>query len=99
MPDRGLAWARIGLPGTNELYVVSVHLYSSGTAVDRNTEASLIKDLVMTNFPTGAWVIVAGDFNTSDRSEPAITTFKTFLSDSPMPADNLGDQDTNEGRT
>src|SRR5437899_692810 len=24
--DRGFAWARIDLPGTNELYVVSVHL-------------------------------------------------------------------------
>jgi len=30
--NRGFAWARIALPGTNDLYLVSVHLYSSGTA-------------------------------------------------------------------
>jgi hypothetical protein len=31
--DRGFAWARIDVPGTNDLYVVSVHLKaSSGTA-------------------------------------------------------------------
>ena len=33
--NRGFAWARIDLPGTNDLYVVSVHLYNSGTAADR----------------------------------------------------------------
>src|SRR6267142_2128389 len=42
--NRGFAWARIALPGTNELYVVSVHLYSSGTATDRDTEAIEIKN-------------------------------------------------------
>jgi endonuclease/exonuclease/phosphatase family metal-dependent hydrolase len=98
VPDRGLAWAQISLPGTNDLYVVSVHLYSSGTAADRNTEATLIKNLVQTNFPSGAWVIVAGDFNTSTRAEPAVATFKTFLSDDPVPTDNAGDPDTNAGR-
>src|SRR5882724_10503826 len=41
--DRGFAWARISLPGTNDLFVVSVHLYSSGTAVDRDSEAVAIK--------------------------------------------------------
>ena len=44
VPDRGFAWARIALPGTNDLYVVSVHLYGSGTATDRNTEAAAIKN-------------------------------------------------------
>ncbi len=83
--DRGFAWAQIDLPGTNELYVVSVHLYSSGTATDRNTEAAAIKTQIQNNFPAAAWVVVAGDFNTSSRSEAAISTFSTFLSDSPIP--------------
>ena len=32
------------------------------------------------------------------RSEAALTTLKTFLSDSPLPADQAGDPDTNAGR-
>jgi endonuclease/exonuclease/phosphatase family metal-dependent hydrolase len=98
--DRGIAWARISIPGTNDLYVVSCHLYSSGTATDRNTEASNIKSLVASNFPADAWVVVAGDFNTTSRSEAAITTFTTFLSDSPIPTDSEsgGNPDTNEPR-
>src|SRR6188474_2974193 len=30
VPDRGFAWARIALPATADLFVVSVHLYASG---------------------------------------------------------------------
>src|ERR1051326_4099788 len=30
-PNRGFAWAQINLPGTNDLYVVSVHLLTSGS--------------------------------------------------------------------
>jgi endonuclease/exonuclease/phosphatase family metal-dependent hydrolase len=98
--DRGFAWAQIHLPGTNDLYVVSVHLYSSGTATDRNTEATTIKNQIQASFPANAWVIVAGDFNTSTRSEPAIGTFTTFLSDNPIPTDAEagGDADTNDPR-
>jgi len=98
--DRGFAWAQIALPGTNNLFVVSVHLYSGGTATDRDSEAVAIKSHIQTEFPPGAWVIVAGDFNVDSRSEAAVTTFKTFLSDSPVPTDAQtgGDPDTNEPR-
>ena len=100
VPDRGFAWARIDLPGTNDLYVVSLHLYSSGSATDRNDEALAVKSNILANFPANAWVIVGGDFNTGSRSEAAVTTFKTFLSDSPIPTDAVGggDPDTNEPR-
>ena len=98
--NRGFAWARISLPGTNDLYLVSVHLYSSGTATDRDTEAVSIKNQIQANFPADAWVIVGGDFNTSTRSEAAVGTFKTFLSDDPIPTDaeSGGNADTNENR-
>ncbi len=100
IPDRGYAWARIDLPGTNDLYVVSVHLYSSGTATDRNNEALEVKANIIANFPTNAWILLGGDFNTGSRTEAAVTTFKTFLSDSPIPTDATsgGDPDTNAGR-
>lgn len=98
--DRGIAWAKIDLPGTNDLYVISVHLYGSGTATDRNVEAMTITNFIATNCPPGAWVIVGGDFNTANRSEACLTTFKKVLSDEPVPTDNAPspDADTNEPR-
>jgi endonuclease/exonuclease/phosphatase family metal-dependent hydrolase len=97
--DRGFAWAQLDVPGTNDLYVVSVHLYSSGSATDRNTEALAIKSNIAANFPANAWVVVGGDFNTDTRSEAAVTTFKTFLSDSPIPSDQAGNQNTSAPRS
>lgn len=99
--DRGFAWGRIDVPGTNDLYVVSVHLKASSGSdnVDRRAaEAAELKNLITTNFPASAWVIVGGDMNIYAESESAVSTFATFLSDSPVPADQNGDTDTNAGR-
>jgi endonuclease/exonuclease/phosphatase family metal-dependent hydrolase len=104
IPDRGFAWAQIDIPGTNNLYVVSVHLKaSSGSESTRATEAANLKALIQANFPANALVIVAGDLNTQSRStssEPCLTTFYTFLSDNPVPTDaeSGGDPDTNLNR-
>lgn len=97
--DRGFAWAQIDLPGTNDLYVVSVHLLGSSSS-SRATEAANIKAFIDANFPSNAWVIVAGDMNTGSRSEAAITTFTTFLSDNPIPTDAVsgGNSDTSANR-
>ncbi len=99
-PNRGFAWARIDLPGTNDLYVVSVHFLRGAGATARNSEATNLKALIQSNFPANAWVVVAGDLNTSARSEAAISTLTTFLSDTPIPTDAVsgGDPDTNNGR-
>lgn len=100
--DRGFAWARIDLPGSNDLYVVSIHLKASNSQSDvdrRAAEANEITARISTNFPPNAWIIVAGDMNLYSDTEPAIATFKTYLSDSPVPADQNGDVDTNAGRT
>lgn len=96
-PNRGFAWAQIDLPGTNDLYIVSVHLLTS-SATARANEAAALKTLIQANFPSNAWVVVAGDFNTDSRTESAMTTFKTFLSDNPVPADNNGNSDTSQNR-
>ncbi len=100
--DRGFAWASVDLPGTNDLYVVSVHLKASSGSDNparRAAQAAELKDLISTNFPANAWIIVAGDFNLYAETETAIETLKTFLSDSPVPTDLNGDPDTNRGRT
>ena len=97
-PNRGFAWAQIALPGTNELYVVSVHLLTS-SASDRGTEAANLQALIQTHFPADAWIVVAGDFNTDTRTEsPSMAIFDSYLSDNPVPADNNGNSDTSLNR-
>lgn len=100
--DRGFAWARIDLPGTNDLYVVSIHLKASNTSSDisrRAAEAAELKALIITNFPADAWIIIAGDLNVYSETEGAMTNFASFLSDSPVPADLNGGTNTNLGRS
>ncbi|MGI8964591.1 MAG: endonuclease/exonuclease/phosphatase family protein, partial [Limisphaerales bacterium] len=98
-PDRGFAWARLDIPGSNDLYVVSVHLLGS-SSTSRATEAANLKALIQSTFTNNPLVIVAGDFNTTTRGETALTTFTTFLSDDPVPTDREsgGDADTNAPR-
>jgi endonuclease/exonuclease/phosphatase family metal-dependent hydrolase len=99
--DRGFAMAKIDLPGTNDLYIVSVHLKASNGATDvtrRAAEAAEVTSLIQSSFGTNAWIVIAGDMNLYSDSEPAINTFKTYMSDSPVPADLSGDSDTNVGR-
>ena len=101
--NRGFAWAQIHLPGTNDLYVVSIHLLTSSSGA-RATEASNLKALIQANLPANAWIIVAGDTNFGSRNtsnEPGYGTFLTFLSDSPIPTDAVsgGNSNTSETRT
>jgi endonuclease/exonuclease/phosphatase family metal-dependent hydrolase len=97
-PNRGFAWAQIQLPGTNFLYVVSVHLLTS-SATARSAEATALQSLIQSNFPTNAWVVLAGDFNTGTRTESTtMTTCDSYLSDFPVPVDNLGNSFTSENR-
>jgi endonuclease/exonuclease/phosphatase family metal-dependent hydrolase len=97
-PNRGFAWAQIDLPGTNDLYVVSVHLLTS-SAGTRSAEATALKTLIQSNFPSNALIVVAGDFNTDSRMESTtMTTFDSYLSDNPIPADNNGNSNTSQNR-
>jgi endonuclease/exonuclease/phosphatase family metal-dependent hydrolase len=97
-PNRGFAWAQIQLPGTNSLYVVSVHLLTT-SATARSAEATALQGLIQSNFPTNAWIILAGDFNTDSRTESTtMTTCDSYLSDFPIPVDNNGNSFTSENR-
>lgn len=100
--DRGFAWARIDVPGTNDFYVVSVHLKASNSGSDvsrRAAEAAELQALISTNFPVNAWIVVAGDFNIYSEEEAAVATLHSFLSDRPVPTDLTGGTNTNLGRT
>ncbi len=101
LTDREFVWAKLDLPGTNEIYIVSVHLHSSGGASSRSIEATTLTNMIQSTFPPNSFVILAGDFNTDSRTEAAITKFTSILSDTPIPTDAIagGDPDTNLGRT
>ena len=95
--NRGFAWAQIDVPGTNDLYVVSVHFLTSSSS-ERSIEAGHLKTLMQANFPANAWIVLSGDFNAGSRTEACVTTFNGYLTDSPVPVDNLGNSDTSANR-
>ncbi len=100
--DRGFAWARIDVPGTNDLYVVSVHLKASNSGSDvsrRAAEAAELKAYLSTNVPANAWIIVAGDFNFYSEGEAGVAELGSILSDTPVPTDLNGGPNTNLGRS
>lgn len=97
--NRGFEWARIDLPGSTDLYAVSVHLLTTG-ASERDAEAhELVTDL-QGLVPAGAYVVLAGDFNTDSRTEACIATLSSiFTTSGPYPADQSGNDDTNQPRS
>jgi endonuclease/exonuclease/phosphatase family metal-dependent hydrolase len=97
-PNRGFAWAQIDLPGTNDLYIVSVHLLTS-SASNRAAESANLKALMQANFPANAWIVVAGDFNADPRTEACVTTYNGYLTDYPIPADQNGNSNTSMARS
>lgn len=100
--DRGFAWARLDLPGTNDLVAVSVHFKAGSTdAARRALQATELHNFIQANFPTDTFQVVAGDFNFQNRNETALATLKTFLSDDPIPTDAEagGNPNTNEPRS
>ena len=97
-PNRGFAWAQIDLPGTNDLYIVSVHLLTSSSA-NRAAEANNLKTMMQANFPANAWIVVAGDFNADPRTETCVTTFNGYLTDYPIPVDQNGNSNTSAARS
>lgn len=105
IPDRGFAWALVdlpGVPGTNNLYVVSVHLKASSGATNefkRATQATNLTALIQAYLTNAPYLVVAGDMNIDKSSEAALAKFKTYLSDDLVPRDTDGKTNTNNGRT
>ncbi|HRZ13815.1 MAG TPA: hypothetical protein P5567_15335 [Kiritimatiellia bacterium] len=97
--NRDFAWAQIDIPGTQDLYVVSVHLKAdSSSASIRNTEAVALKTYITNNWPANAFIAICGDFNTYSRTESCISTLAAVVSDAIQPADQNSDKETNSAR-
>ncbi|WP_437509847.1 endonuclease/exonuclease/phosphatase family protein [Sorangium sp. So ce1099] len=96
--NRDFAWARIDIPGPIDLWAVSVHFLTSGSGV-RRTEAQQLVATIQDTFPEGDYLVVGGDFNTDNRSEPCISTLsQVVVTSGPYPADRNGDSGTNASR-
>ncbi|WP_437308223.1 endonuclease/exonuclease/phosphatase family protein [Sorangium sp. So ce388] len=96
--NRDFAWARIDIPGPIDLWAVSVHLLTSGSGV-RRTEAQQLVAAIQDTFPEGDYLVIGGDFNTDNRSEPCISTLsEVVVTSSPYPADRNGNTGTNASR-
>src|SRR5262249_40546391 len=92
--NRGFQWARVDIPGSVDLYAVSVHLLTRSPDA-RDAEG---KELVtyLGTLPPDAYVVLGGDFNTHDRAEPVVGDLAPILvTDAPYPVDQNGVDLTN----
>jgi endonuclease/exonuclease/phosphatase family metal-dependent hydrolase len=96
-PDREFVWARIDIPGSKDLWTISVHLLTDGSK--RPTEAVNLRDLILANIPTSDYLVIGGDFNTDNRSESCISTLGAVVSNgAPYPVDQNNNGNTNASR-
>jgi endonuclease/exonuclease/phosphatase family metal-dependent hydrolase len=97
--NRDFAWARIDVPGPIDLWAVSVHLLTSSSSA-RNTEAQRLVSYIRAWVPEGDYLVIGGDVNSGNRSEPCIATLSQLVVTSgPHPADRNGNTNTNAGRS
>lgn len=97
--NRNFVWARIDVPGPVDLWAISVHLLTS-SAANRKSEATALVSFINANIPASDYVVLGGDFNTSTRTEGALTTLSSrFVTTGPFPVDTAGDSDTNATRS
>ena len=96
--NRDFAWARIDIPGPVDLWAISVHLLTSGSS-KRKAEASELAGYIASKVPATDYLVIGGDFNTDNRSEPAISTLSsTVVTTGGYPADRSGNSGTNASR-
>ncbi len=97
-PNRDFAWARIDLPGPDDLWAVSVHFLASNKS-ERHKEANKLIEHLQQYVPAGALITLGGDFNTDSRSEGCVDVLRArFSIATPYPVDQEGNPNTNAGR-
>lgn len=95
--DREFTWARIDVPGSRDLWAVSVHLLMKNAA-SRNAEATALVDHVRSKVPAGDFVVIGGDFN-SPSPELLALLAPVVSAKAPFPDDQAGRVGTNATRT
>ena len=98
-PDREFVWARIDIPGSKDLWAISVHLLTRD-APTRNSEAGALRDLIQANIPASDYLVIGGDFNTDNRGESCVATLNASVvsNGAPYPVDQNNNGNTNASR-
>jgi endonuclease/exonuclease/phosphatase family metal-dependent hydrolase len=102
--NRTFAYVKINLPGPRDLWVVSVHLLTSGTQTlsapqRRSVEARALVSKLQMNVPPEDFVMLGGDFNADDRTEPCFSDLSAvFVTSGSVPVDQAGNSGTNANR-
>ncbi len=96
--NRGFAYAKLAIPGPHPLWAISLHLLTSG-GTERAAEADAVVAKIKATVPASDYVILGGDFNTSSRTEPCITTLSNIVvTAAPYPVDRTGNDNTSLAR-
>ena len=103
LSDRDFVWAKIQLPGTQQLQAVSVHIKASSGSSDvsqRTTEArALTNYIAQAGWLTNGYIAIAGDFNLYSTNEACMQVLTAnTVTDRRQPADQFGDKETNSAR-
>jgi len=96
--NRNFVWARIDVPGSADLWAISVHLLTSNSS-NRALEAAALLSEIAAAIPPTDLIVLGGDLNTNNRAESAITAFASvFQTAGPHPVDQNGNDSTNAPR-
>lgn len=99
LTDRDFVWARIDIPGSTDLFAVSVHLRTTSSTA-RDAEAKNLVAYVKTKVPAGVYLVIGGDCNTAVNSEPALFDLAEVVTvGPPYASDQAGNLNTNAPRS
>ncbi|HSR66503.1 MAG TPA: endonuclease/exonuclease/phosphatase family protein [Acidobacteriota bacterium] len=105
MSNRDFVYARIDLPGNTDLWAVSVHLKAGGSGEERtrrSNEARALAEAIRDHpVPAGDYLVIGGDFNAQNRSEPFLQQLSSHVviaAPFPQDADNDGDTNCNRNK-
>lgn len=98
LENRDFAWARLRLPETRDLWVVSVHFHSKNET-SRALQAAALVAIIRDKVPKEAMLLIGGDLNTRGTGEKCFKTLAEMVAiPTPPPADGLGNIATNAPR-
>ena len=94
---RNFAWARLDVPGDNDVLAVSVHLATNGSK--RVDEVPQLMSMISGIYHDGDLLVLGGDFNTSTRTDVGMAQIAArFVTAGPYPVDEVGNDGTNTNR-
>ena len=96
--NREFAWARLSLPASRELWVVSLHLHSKGESSRAMQAVALVK-FIKEKVPQDGMLLVGGDLNTRSTGESCLKELAAVVViPTKPPADQQGEIATNAPR-